>query len=105
MLLVVAALVVAGGVALAGLQVARQVKSARDEAERGRALQVLSAFAPALAAAQDDPRALLSWAPIAAAARRLCPDELATIDRAFGATFPFSDDAIAAAHARWTSDW
>src|SRR5262245_24468503 len=62
-------------------------------------------FAPAIAAVQADPRALLIWQPIASGARALCPDEFAAIDRAAGATFPFTSERIHAAHAQWTADW
>ena len=38
-------------------------------------------------------------------ARQLFPDDCAALDRASGATFPFTAALIQAAHARWTSDW
>src|SRR5581483_8468114 len=61
--------------------------------------------APALDAAQRDPRTLLVWAPIARRARVIAPDDMASLDRAFGAPFPFAPDAVQTAHARWTADW
>ena len=91
MLLVLSALVVAGVVAWGCLQIARELKATREEAARGRALQVLAVFAPGVGAAQTDPRGLLLWQPLARTARRLFPDEFAALDRASGATFPFSD--------------
>jgi hypothetical protein len=105
MLLVFSALIVAGIVAWACLQIARELKATRDQAARGRALQILTAFVPAVGAAHADPRALLLWQPLARTARQLFPDEFAALDRASGATFPFSDEIVQAAHARWTADW
>jgi hypothetical protein len=105
MLLVFSALIVAGVVAWACLQIARELKAARDESARGRTLKILAAFVPAVGAAQADPRAVLLWQPLARTARQLFPDEFAALDRASGATFPFSDEIVQAAHARWTADW
>lgn len=105
MLLVFSALIVAGAVEWARLRIVRELKAAREEAARGRRLQILAAFAPALGAADIDPRALLVWQPLARTARQLFPDEFAALDRASGATFPFSGESVQAAHARWTADW
>jgi hypothetical protein len=105
MLLVLSALIVAGVVAWACLQIARELKDTREQAARERALQILTAFVPAVGAARTDPRALLLWQPLARTARQLFPDEFAALDRASGATFPFSDEIVQAAHARWTADW
>jgi hypothetical protein len=105
MLLVLSALIVAGVVAWACLQIARELKDTREQAARGLALQILTAFVPAVGAAHTDPRALLLWQPLARTARQLFPDEFAALDRASGATFPFSDETIQAAHARWSADW
>ena len=52
----------------------------------------------------DDPRALLVWQPLAMTARRMFPDECATLDAAAGATFPFDSNHLQAAHARWTAN-
>jgi hypothetical protein len=38
-------------------------------------------------------------------ARRLFPAEFAAIDAAAGGTFPFTNDQLQAAHARWSADW
>ena len=70
-----------------------------------RVAMLLTLFAPALAATQQDPRAFLVWQPIAKAARQLFPLEFAELDRAMGAAFPFPKDRIESAHARWTADW
>ena len=105
MILIVAAIVVAGAVMWGALAIAREIAAAREAAGRGRALDLLSLFAPAVGAADADPRALLVWQPIARAARQLFPDEFASLDRAADAAFPFTAERIQAAHARWTADW
>jgi hypothetical protein len=104
-LLLVSALIVAAAVLWGARSIGRELAAARDTAIRGRALQLLGIFAPALGAVDDDPRALLVWQPLAGAARQLCPDEFAALDRAANARFPFSANRIEAAHARWTADW
>lgn len=48
---------------------------------------------------------MLTWQPLAATARQIFPDEFAALDKAAGGAFPFSDEQIHAAHARWTADW
>ena len=45
------------------------------------------------------------WEPLARAARQLYHDEFVSLDRAYGATFPFGADRIQGAHAQWTADW
>ena len=70
-----------------------------------RVATLLTLFAPALTAAQQDPRALLVWEPIAIAARQLFPEEFASLDRAMGGRFPFTSERIEAAHSQWTADW
>ena|SRR5438094_850927 len=102
---VVAALIVAGALVWAALAIAREIASAREEAARGRALQLLELFAAGIAAADADPRALLVWQPIAEASRRLFPDESRALDRAAGSTFPFNRDRLQSAHSAWTADW
>lgn len=102
--LLVAAAVVAAAF-IAGARVTGAAASARDSAARLRRLQLMALFAPGMAAAADDVRALLAWQRLAAAARALFPEDFAELDRAAGATFPFSDAQIQAAHARWSADW
>src|SRR5437016_5705741 len=80
-------------------------QSAREVAARGRALQLLTLFAPGVAAAHRDPEALLIWQPLATTARRLFGEEFAALDRASGSTFPFTKDAIQDAHSQWTARW
>lgn len=99
------ALVVAAAIVWAGVQMLRELKAARDEAAAGRTLALVQIFAPGLASAQSDPRAILTWQPLARTARQMFPTEFAAIDRAAGVTFPFSNEQLQAAHARWTADW
>ncbi len=105
MLLFLAAAVVAGALLWGAAQVVRELRAAREEAARGRALAIVQLFAPALQSAGGDPRVLLVWQPLARAVRQLYPAESAAVDRAHGTAFPFGRDMMAAAHARWTSDW
>jgi hypothetical protein len=100
-----AAIVVAVAVISIGARIATELKAAREEQKRARVLSILGLFAPATAAVQDDPKALLVWHPIAAAVRKLFPNECASLDASAGGTFPFGADVIASAHARWTADW
>ena len=100
--IVVAALIVAARMVV---RVQRIETAARHSAQSARRLQLLRLFAPGVAAAADDARALLTWQPLASTARALFPDDFAELDRAAGATFPFSRDQIEAAHARWSTDW
>jgi len=102
---VVAALIVAFAIVWAGAKVAHELASAREDRARGRALQLLSLLAPAIAAADADPRALIVWQPLARAARELFPAESSALDRAAGGPFPFGPERLQAAHARWTADW
>ena len=105
MVLLGAALIVAGSIVWGAVHIVREVRRSRDDGVRVRSLRILAAFAPALGAADTDPRAVLVWQPLARTARQLFPDEFAALDRASGAAFPFSGDAVQAAHARWTADW
>jgi hypothetical protein len=79
--------------------------AARDEAARGRAIALMALFAPAIESAEQDPRALIVWEPIARHARTVAAAEMATLERALGVPFPFPPDAVQGAHARWTADW
>ena len=105
MILLLSAAVVAGALLLGVAQVVREIRTSREEATRARALAIVQMFAPALEAVQDDPRVLLVWQPLARAVRQLYPTESAAVDRASGGAFPFGRDMMAAAHARWTTDW
>jgi hypothetical protein len=100
-----AALVVAAAILWAAWLVTGELRADRVEMRRARTLAIVTAFAPGIVAARSDPRALLTWEPLARTARGLCPEEMAAIDRAAGATFPFPNDVLQAAHAQWTADW
>lgn len=105
MAIVIAALLVAAAVGGAARQIIAQMKRASDEQRRSRQLSIAALFAPAIAAAQEDPRALLTWQPLAKALRVVFPAEFAALDAASGATFPFTKDQLASGHSRWTADW
>ena len=78
---------------------ARQYR--RDAAIRS----AVHTFGQAQAAAQKDPRDLLVWQPLAEANRRLFPEAFAALDQATGRRFPFPQDTIERAHAKWTAAW
>jgi hypothetical protein len=104
MLIFIVAVVVAGAVAWAGTQIARELRLSREQAVRTRSLELMSLFAPGVAAVTADPRALVAWQPLAVAARKAFPEFFTPLDEA-GSPFPFSPEQIQAAHARWTSEW
>ena len=104
-LLLLSASIVAAAVVWAAVRIVEEQRRAREDAARGRAMVLLQMFAPGPAAAQADPRALLVWQPPAKSPRQLFPEESASLDRASGATFPFTNDQVQAAHAQWTADW
>jgi len=102
---IAAAIVVAAAIVWAARALVTQLQAARTDAARSRALLVLQTFSPGIAAAQNDPRALITWVPLARAARQLLPAEFALLDAAAGGSFPFSAERIQAAHAQWTAEW
>jgi hypothetical protein len=107
LLILISALIVAAAVIWSGRQVAQASPSAGrpgGAAER-RTAEILALFAPGIDAARRDPRALLTWQPLALIARKLFPAEFAEIDAAAGASFPFTADQMQSAHARWSADW
>ena len=97
--------IAAAAIAWTGVRIGDAIRSARVDAMNDRALQLLGLFAPAMVAAERDPRALLVWQPLARRARAMFAEEFARLDRAAGGTFPFSADQLQATHARWTADW
>jgi hypothetical protein len=99
------AIVVAGGIVWGVREVVRELAAARREQTKARALTLLQTFSPAIAEAARDPRTLLTSVPLAKASRALYPQEFAEFDRAAGGTFPFTAEAIQAAHSRWTAEW
>ena len=105
MSLVIAALIVAAAIGAAAFVIATELRAARDEATRARALTILQTFAPGIEAAQADPRAMLVWQPLARAVRQLFPSECMALDKGAGGSFPFTREQMQAAHSRWTTDW
>jgi hypothetical protein len=103
LLLLASAVIVAASIVWTGFHVAGELRAAREP--RLRPVDLLGLFAPGISTVADDSKALLTWYPLAAAARRLHPSEFAAIDQAHGATFPFSVEQVQAAHSRWTTDW
>ena len=103
--LVAVLFVALAAVVWATMQVVAALKLTREHAAKNRAVQILTFLAPAVSASAQDPRQLLVWQPLAEAARSLCPQEFVELDRASGGRFPFSDEVIQAAHARWSADW
>jgi hypothetical protein len=101
--IIVGAAIIAAAVAWAALRIVGEMRGSRGAEDRIAMLMTL--FAPALAATQQDARALLVWQPLAKGARQLFPGEFASLDRAIGGTFPFSNERIEAAHSQWTADW
>jgi hypothetical protein len=104
-MILLAALTIAGAIWWGAQQLVGQMRAGRDDAARSRTLALVDLFAPAIGAAQADPRALLVWQPLAKMARQLFPAECAALDGAAGGTFPFTSDQAQAAHAQWTADW
>jgi hypothetical protein len=102
---IAAAIVVAAAILWATRALVAELQDARAEAARTRALAVLQTFSAGIAAARSDPRELITWVPLARAARQLLPAEFALLDAAAGASFPFSAGRIQAAHAQWTAEW
>src|SRR4051812_31052602 len=100
-----AVIVVAAAIMWAAHRIAIEIRAAREDGRHTRALAILHLLAPGMDAAQRDPRALLTWHPIAQTLRRLLPGDCELLDKAAGAPFPFTPAQIEAAHARWTSDW
>lgn len=99
------AFILAAAVLAAALAIRGELREARLQRRRDLPLEFLKLFAPGLAAASADPRALLAWQPLAVAARKLAPEAFAELDLACGAAFPFSPEQLQAAHAKWTADW
>ena len=95
----------AAAVWLAARAIRADLARSRADAVRGRALHLMTMFAPAMEEARSDPAALLVWQPLARTARAMLPEEFAILDKTFGAAFPFSAETIQAAHAQWSADW
>jgi hypothetical protein len=105
MSILIAAAIVAGAIWWSGQQIAGELRETREQRTRAQTLTIAHMFAPGIAAAQADPKALLVWQALAKASRQLAPDEFAALDRAAGGTFPFTAEQLQSAHAQWTADW
>jgi hypothetical protein len=94
---------------LAAAAVAYVLWRIQDELRRERReatlRHLLTMFAPAAAAAQQDPKHLLVWYPLAQSGRKLFPEAFKDLDAAAGGAFPFTKEQLKAAHARWTAEW
>ena len=94
---------------LAAAVVAYVLWRIQDELQRQRReatlRHLLAMFAPGAAAAQQDPKHLLVWYPLAQAGRKLFPEAFKDLDTAAGGAFPFTKEQLKAAHARWTTEW
>ena len=101
----IAALIVGAAIGGAAARLIAELKRGREEALRSREMALATLFAPGIAAVQDDPRALLTWQPLARTLRSRFSQEFAALDAASGSTFPFGKDVLTAAHARWTTEW
>ena len=93
---------VAAAIAYGAILVSRALGGRRRDAQM---LEVLALFGPVCERAQTDPRVLLAWYPVAAAARRAFPVAFAILEHGGEARFPFSAADLEAAHARWSTDW
>jgi hypothetical protein len=99
------AIIVAVAIIVTAGQIVTELKSGGEERRRDRQLSIAALFAPALGQVQDDPKALLTWQPLATTLRKQFPAEFSALDAAAGSTFPFGKDVITAAHAKWTTQW
>ena len=97
-----ALVVVAAAIWYAAILVSTALRRRQQEAQM---LELLAIFAPACERAHADPRALLAWYPVAAAARRAFPVAFAILENDGEARFPFGAADLEAAHARWSTDW
>jgi hypothetical protein len=104
-LTILSALIVGGAILWACITIAQAIKAAQGAHARERTADLLRMFIPGVDAAATDPRALLTWQPLVATARKLFPEEFGELDRAAGGRFPFTRDQLQAAHSRWTADW
>jgi len=95
-------LILAGAAVVLLSLIADQIRRLRRETTMVR---LLEAFAPAVAAVQQEPKQLLTWYPLAKVSRKAFPEAFAQLDAAAGGAFPFTREQLLSAHARWTSEW
>lgn len=93
-------------IAIVGAASARLVVAAlRQRRQDAQILSLLATFGPVVERAHTDPRALLTWHPIALAARRTFPDAFEALDGDATHRFPFGSALLESAHAQWTAEW
>jgi hypothetical protein len=93
-------------IAVVGAVSARlNVAALRQRRQDAQMLSLLATFGPVVERAQTDPRALLTWQPMALAARQSFPEAFATLDGDATHRFPFGSALLESAHAQWTSEW
>ena len=102
MIALLTAVAVGGAIAYALWQIHHDLRQQRRDATLRH---LLTMFAPAVSAAQQDPKQLIVWYPLAQSGRKLFPEAFKELDAVVGAAFPFSKDQLKAAHARWTAEW
>jgi hypothetical protein len=102
LILAVGLLAVAAACVLSGRLIQAALNQPRRDAQ---VLALLATFGPVVERVHVDPRALLTWHPIAQAARRSFPDAFAALDGDESHRFPFTSALLESAHARWTTDW
>jgi hypothetical protein len=104
-MLIALAILVGAGVIAWAVRANRIAPVSPDGSAKNQPLMIMTVFAPAIAAAAQDPSVIAAWQPLVRTARALFPEEFAAIERASGATFPFSSEMTRQAHARWTTEW
>jgi hypothetical protein len=77
----------------------------RERRRDAQVLGLLASFGPIMERAHTEPRALLTWHPIAVAARQSFPEAFASLDGDGAHRFPFGSALLETAHATWTADW
>ena len=105
MLVLLSAVILGAAIVWSSRAIVDEMRARRAADARARSLGLVAMFAPGVAACAEEPRAFLTWQPLAVVARRLCPEEFDATDRAAGGTFPFNRSQLEAAHARWTAEW
>ncbi len=93
---------VAGAIGYGAIRIAEALTTRRRDAQ---VLDLLAILGPACERAHADPRALVAWCSVAAAARRAFPVAFAILEHGSDTRFPFSPADLEAAHARWSTEW
>jgi hypothetical protein len=77
----------------------------RERRRDAQVLGLLATFGPVMERAHTEPRTLLTWHPLAVAARQSFPEAFASLDGDGAHRFPFGSALLETAHATWTADW